>query len=78
MVPSVVCRGRRVVSLRGAVYGGGEDPSFPGQLHRGAYYVLADPRGHKRIGRGVCNFDNATSHCVRKDAVLAGTFANFS
>ena len=33
-----------------------------------------DPRGHKRIGRGVHNFDCAIWGRVREDAVLAGIF----
>ena len=37
-----------------------------------------DPSAHKRIGRGVCNFDNAVWDRVREDAVLAGNFAKFS
>ena len=37
-----------------------------------------DPSAHKRIGRGVCNFENAVWDRVREDAVLAGNFAKFS
>ena len=37
-----------------------------------------DPRTHKRIGRGMRNFDYAIWDRVREDAVLPGTFANFS
>ena len=37
-----------------------------------------DPSAHKRIGRGVRNFDNAIWDRVREDAVLAGNFAKFS
>ena len=36
------------------------------------------PRAHKRIDRGVRNFDYASWDRVREDAVLPGTFANFS
>ena len=38
----------------------------------------ADPNTHKRIGRGVRNFDNAVWGRVREDAVLAANFAKFS
>ena len=37
-----------------------------------------DPSAHKRIGRGVRNFDNAVWDRVREDAVLAGNFVKFS
>ena len=37
-----------------------------------------DPRAHKRIGRGVRNFDSVIWDRVREDAVLAGTFAKFT
>ena len=36
-----------------------------------------DPSTHKRIGRGVRNFDNAVWDRVREGAVLAGNFAQF-
>ena len=36
------------------------------------------PRAHKRIDRGVRNFDYASWDRVREDAVLAGTFAEFT
>ena len=35
-------------------------------------------REYKRLGRGVHSFDCATWDRVRKDAVLAGYFANFT
>ena len=38
----------------------------------------SDSNAHKRIGRGVRNFDNAVWDRVREDAVLAGNFAKFS
>ena len=37
-----------------------------------------DPSAHKRIGRGVRNFDNAVWDRVREDTVRAGNFAKFS
>ena len=37
-----------------------------------------DPTAHKRIGRGVRNFDNAVWDRVREDSVLAGNLAKFS
>ena len=37
-----------------------------------------DPRVHKRIGQGVRNFYKVIWDRVREDAVLPGTFANFS
>ena len=37
-----------------------------------------DPSAHKRLRRGVRNFDNAFWDRVREDAVLAGNFAKFS
>ena len=37
-----------------------------------------DPRAHKRVGRGVRNFDKAVWDRVREDAVLVGNFAKFS
>ena len=37
-----------------------------------------DPTAHKRIGRGVSNFDNAVWDRVREDSVLAGNLAKFS
>ena len=43
VVPLVVCRGRRVVFLRGAVYDGGEGPPFPGPPRREAHCVFARP-----------------------------------
>ena len=43
MVPIVVCHGRHVVFLRGAVYDVGEGPLFPGLPSRGAHYVFAGP-----------------------------------
>ena len=36
-----------------------------------------DPRAHKRIGRGVCNFDNAIWDRVREDAALSFTLEKF-
>ena len=43
VVPTIVCRGRRVVFLRGTVYIGGESSPYPGPPRRGAPYVLARP-----------------------------------
>ena len=37
-----------------------------------------DPSAHKRVGRGVRNFDNAVWDRVREDTVLVGNFAKFS
>ena len=38
---------------------------------------LPDPSTHKRIGRGVRNFDSAVGDRERQNAVLSGTYANF-
>ena len=38
---------------------------------------LPDPSTHKRISRGVRNFDNAVWDRVREDAILAGNYAKF-
>ena len=50
------------------------------QDHRAEELIMSspDPSAHKRIGRGVRNFDNAVWDRVREDAVLAGNFAKFS
>ncbi|CAN0390444.1 unnamed protein product [Scytosiphon promiscuus] len=37
-----------------------------------------DPREHKRLGRGMRNFDCAIWDRVREDGVLAGTFAKIT
>ena len=39
---------------------------------------LPDPSTHKRIGRGVRDFDNSVWDPVREDAILAGEFVTFS
>ena len=49
------------------------------QDHRAEELILSslDPRAHKRISRGVCNFDNATWDRVREAAVITGNFSKF-
>lgn len=37
-----------------------------------------DPASHKRLGRGVCRFDDSTWKSAREDIVLRGTHANLS
>ena len=44
----------------------------------GRIMAWPDPPEHKRLGRGVHNFDCATWDRVWEDAVLAGTFAEFT
>ena len=36
-----------------------------------------DPSTHKRIGRGVCNFDSAVWDREKQNAVLSGNYAKF-
>ena len=50
------------------------------QDHRAEKLIMSspDPSAHKRIGRGVRNFDNVVWDRVREDAVFAGIFAKFS
>ena len=50
------------------------------QDHGAAERIMAspDPSKHKRIGRGVHNFDCAMWDRVREDAVFAGTFAKIT
>ena len=38
----------------------------------------AGPSTHKRIGRGVCNFDSDVWDGEKQNAVLAGTYAKFT
>ena len=37
-----------------------------------------DPSTHKRIGRGVCNFDSAVWDRDKQNAVLSGNYAKFT
>ena len=50
------------------------------QDRRTAELIMSSPdtRAHKRNGRGVRNFDNATWDRVPEDAVLAGTLVKLS
>ena len=78
MVPSVVCRGRRAIFLRGAVYDGRKDQAF--QDHRAVKLIMLSPSPgtRKRIGRGGRNFDPSVGDREKQNAVLFGTYAKFT
>ena len=61
LVPFVVCRGRRVIFLRGAVYMMAEKATHF-QDYRVMELIMSSPGSstHKRIGRGVCNVDSTS------------------
>ena len=46
--------------------------------HRAVELIMSspDPRAHKRIGRGVHNFDFAAWDREKQNAVLSGNYAN--
>ena len=50
------------------------------QEHRAVEFIILspDPSTHKRIGRGVPNFDSAVGDREKQDAVLSGTCAKFT
>ena len=50
------------------------------QDHRAEELIMSspDPRVHKRIGRGMRNFETAIWDRFRENAILAGNFAKFS
>ena len=44
--------------------------------HRAVELIMSpDPSAHKRIGRGVRNFDSAAWDREKQNAVLSGTYA---
>ena len=75
MVAFVVCRRRRVIFLPGAVYDGRKSQAF--KNHRAVELIMSspDPTAHKRIGRGVRNFDAAAWDKEKQNAVLSGYHA---
>ena len=48
--------------------------------HRAVELIMLspDPNAHKRIGRGVRNFDSAAWDREKQNAVLSGTHAKFT
>ena len=47
--------------------------------HRAVELIISpDPSAHKRIGRGVRNFDSAAWDREKQNAVLSGTYARFT
>ena len=47
--------------------------------HRAVELIMSpDPSAHKRIGRGVRNFDSAAWDREKQNAVLSGTYARFT
>ena len=78
VVAFVVCRRRRVIFLRGAVYDGRKDWLF--KDHRAVELIMSspDPSAHKRIGRGVRNCDSAAWDTEKQNALLSGNYAKFT
>ena len=78
VVAFVVCRQRRVIFLRGAVHDGCKGQGF--KDHRAVELIVSspDPSAHKRIGRGVRNFDSAAWEREKQNAVLSGKYARFT
>ena len=52
----------------------------PFQDHRAVELIMSspDPSTHKRIGRGVRNFDSAVWDREKQNAVLCGNYAKFT
>ena len=50
------------------------------KYHRAAEFIMSspDPSAHKRIGRGVRNFDSAAWDREKQHAVLSGNYAKFT
>ena len=48
--------------------------------HRAVELIMLspDPNAHKRIGRGVCNFDSVAWDREELNAVLSGNYAKFT
>ena len=48
--------------------------------HRAVELIMSspDPSPHKRVGRGVRNFDSAAWDREKQSAVVSGTCANFA
>ena len=78
VVAFVVCRRRRVIFLRGAVYDGRKDWLF--KDHRAVELITSSPHPstHKRIGRGVHNFDSAVWDREKQNTGLSGNYAKFT
>ena len=77
VVAFVVRRRRRVLFLRGAVYDGRKGQAF--KNHRAVELIMSpDPNAHKRIGRGVRNFDSAAWDRENRNAVISSNYANFT
>ena len=78
VVPFVVCRERRAIFLRGAVYDCRKSHYFSRASSSGAHHVVAKPKHTQGIGRGVRNFDSAVGDREKQNAVLSGTYAKFT
>ena len=64
--------------LRGAVYDAEKARLFKG--HRAVGLIMSSPDSstHKRIGRGVRNFDSAAWDREKQNAVLSGNYAKLT
>ena len=79
MVPFVVCRGLRVIFLRGAVYDGRRKQYFSKTVEQWSSSCRQLTQAHtKRIGRGVRHFDSAVEDREKQNAALSGTYAKFT
>ena len=74
----VLCRGQRVILLRGPVHDGRKGKAF--KDHRSVELIMPppDPSRHKHIGRSVSNIDSAVWNKKRQNAVLFGTYAKLT
>ena len=74
----VLCRGQRVILLRGPVHDGRKGKAF--KDHRSVELIMPppDPSRHKHIGRSVSNIDSAVWNKKRQNAVLFGTYGKLT